>query len=277
MRASRAFRGGLFIMSKSGGLKPRAVAGKPSVTRLTHSSWTGMRASGKPTAAVRKMLETQKKQRDEEQWLQKSVCVCVCLNKLIVFTKRLLQHLKKSGIWWTVSCCYKWPCLPPLQPQWWQSCHRPAPSQRRSLPRLSPSPWRCRSQPSSEQEHRSLRHQSDGKKNRKSSIIITLFVIFVTCLECGPFPHHGCDLIIWLQVLHNFRFMWRLHTSKAAGLDHSVSLCSRWQVVKLSASEGHAGHVIVLAKNADASADGHRRSCNIGQRHYNTWRSTDLF
>lgn len=44
------------MMSKSGGLKPRAVAGKPSVTRLTQSSWTGMRASGKPRAAVRKML-----------------------------------------------------------------------------------------------------------------------------------------------------------------------------------------------------------------------------
>lgn len=44
------------MISKSGGLKPRAVAGKPSVTRLTQSSWTGIRASGMPNAAVRKML-----------------------------------------------------------------------------------------------------------------------------------------------------------------------------------------------------------------------------
>ena len=44
-------------MSGSGGLKPRAVAGRPSVTRLTQRSWTGMRASGRPMAAVRKMLK----------------------------------------------------------------------------------------------------------------------------------------------------------------------------------------------------------------------------
>lgn len=44
------------MMSRSGGLKPRAVAGKPSVTRLTHNSWTGIRASGMPSAAVRKIL-----------------------------------------------------------------------------------------------------------------------------------------------------------------------------------------------------------------------------
>ena len=45
------------MMSTSGGLKPRAVAGRPSVTRLTHRSWTGMRASGSPRAAVRKILK----------------------------------------------------------------------------------------------------------------------------------------------------------------------------------------------------------------------------
>ena len=44
------------MMSRSGGLKPSAVAGRPSVTRLTQSSWTGIRASGRPRAAVRKML-----------------------------------------------------------------------------------------------------------------------------------------------------------------------------------------------------------------------------
>ena len=45
------------MMSRSGGLKPRAVAGKPSVTRFTHNSWTGIKASGIPRAAVRKILE----------------------------------------------------------------------------------------------------------------------------------------------------------------------------------------------------------------------------
>lgn len=56
IRGSRALRGGLLMMSRSGGLKPSAVAGRPSVTRLTQSSWTGIRASGKPSAAVKKML-----------------------------------------------------------------------------------------------------------------------------------------------------------------------------------------------------------------------------
>ena len=44
------------MMSRSGGLKPRAVAGRPSVTKLTQSSCTGIKASGRPKAAVRKIL-----------------------------------------------------------------------------------------------------------------------------------------------------------------------------------------------------------------------------
>lgn len=70
MRGSLALRGGLLMMSKSGGLKPRAVAGRPSVTRLTHSNCTGIRASGNPKAAVRKMLRQSHKkvvQSDLEQ------------------------------------------------------------------------------------------------------------------------------------------------------------------------------------------------------------------
>lgn len=62
MRGSLGERGSLPMMSRSGGLKPRAVAGRPSVTRLTHSSWTGIRASGRPRAAVRKIL----REMDEE-------------------------------------------------------------------------------------------------------------------------------------------------------------------------------------------------------------------
>merc|ERR1719419_887766 len=58
IRGSLGERGGLPMMSRSGGLKPRAVAGRPSVTRLTHSSWTGIRASGRPRAAVRKIQTT---------------------------------------------------------------------------------------------------------------------------------------------------------------------------------------------------------------------------
>ena len=36
------------MMSASGGLNPRAVAGSPSVTRFTHSSCTGFSTSGMP-------------------------------------------------------------------------------------------------------------------------------------------------------------------------------------------------------------------------------------
>lgn len=37
-KESSDFLGGFFIMSLSEGLKPRAVAGGPSVTKLTHNS-----------------------------------------------------------------------------------------------------------------------------------------------------------------------------------------------------------------------------------------------
>ena len=47
--------GDLSMMSKSGGLKPKAVAGKPSVTKFTHNNCTGITASGKPKAAVKKI------------------------------------------------------------------------------------------------------------------------------------------------------------------------------------------------------------------------------
>lgn len=45
-------------MSRSGGLKPRAVAGGPSVTRFTQRSCTGIRPSGMPKAAVRNIDAT---------------------------------------------------------------------------------------------------------------------------------------------------------------------------------------------------------------------------
>lgn len=64
IRGSLGDRGSLPIMSRSGGLKPNAVAGSPSVTRLTHSSWTGIRASGRPRAAVRKILKTFGEKKD---------------------------------------------------------------------------------------------------------------------------------------------------------------------------------------------------------------------
>jgi len=53
---SLLLRGGVFITAWSGLLKPRAVAGRPSVTKLTHKSWTGIKASGIPSNTVKKIL-----------------------------------------------------------------------------------------------------------------------------------------------------------------------------------------------------------------------------
>lgn len=61
MSGSFGDRGAFPMISKSGGLKPRAVAGRPSVTRFTHNNCTGIRASGKPRAAVRKILTGKEK------------------------------------------------------------------------------------------------------------------------------------------------------------------------------------------------------------------------
>lgn len=45
-------------MSTSAGLNPRAVAGGPSVTKFTQSNCTGIKHSGMPNAAVKKMEMT---------------------------------------------------------------------------------------------------------------------------------------------------------------------------------------------------------------------------
>lgn len=57
INGSFAFLGAFFIMSTSGGLKLSAVAGGPSVIKLTHNNWTGINASGIPNAAVKKILK----------------------------------------------------------------------------------------------------------------------------------------------------------------------------------------------------------------------------
>lgn len=44
------------MASGSGGLKPRAVAGGPSVTRLTHSRCSGVSGSGRPRRVAKKIV-----------------------------------------------------------------------------------------------------------------------------------------------------------------------------------------------------------------------------
>ena len=50
------------MMSPSAGLKPRAVAGGPSVTRFTHNNWTGTSPSGRPT-----LVRSERESRAEEK------------------------------------------------------------------------------------------------------------------------------------------------------------------------------------------------------------------
>jgi len=81
------------MISRSGGLKPRAVAGRPSVTRLTQSSCTGIRASGIPRAAVRKMQTTcQNLPRD-------FFCTAKCLNRalLLLLSQGCSKHSHRAS------------------------------------------------------------------------------------------------------------------------------------------------------------------------------------
>lgn len=50
--------GAFFMISLSGGLNPKAVAGGPSVTKLTQRSCTGIKPSGMPKAAVKNIHAT---------------------------------------------------------------------------------------------------------------------------------------------------------------------------------------------------------------------------
>lgn len=97
MRGSFGLRGGLSMISRSGGLKPRAVAGRPSVTRLTQSSWTGIRASGRPRMAVRKMLEKDSEgdtQRSAED-IRPKVKQCPYPSGFPFLTRRLLPRWRR--------------------------------------------------------------------------------------------------------------------------------------------------------------------------------------
>lgn len=58
-------------MSLSGGLNPRAVAGGPSVAKLTQRSYTDVKPSGIPKRAVMNMLATSP-MLDEIRYLMKA-------------------------------------------------------------------------------------------------------------------------------------------------------------------------------------------------------------
>ena len=51
-------RGGRFITFRSGGSSPRAMAGRPSVTRLMSRIWMGSSTTGIPMRIPRNMVST---------------------------------------------------------------------------------------------------------------------------------------------------------------------------------------------------------------------------
>ncbi len=50
-------RGGRSMMSGSGGSTPRAMAGRPSVTRFTHKIWMAVSGSGRPIRLATNMIK----------------------------------------------------------------------------------------------------------------------------------------------------------------------------------------------------------------------------
>mmetsp|Transcript_34918 Transcript_34918/g.84507 ORF Transcript_34918/g.84507 Transcript_34918/m.84507 type:complete len:86 (-) Transcript_34918:2737-2994(-) len=57
MIGSSLGRGGASIISGDGGLKPNAVAGGPSVTKLTHRRCIAVNGSGNPARVAKKMAQ----------------------------------------------------------------------------------------------------------------------------------------------------------------------------------------------------------------------------
>lgn len=88
---------------------------------------------------------------------------------------------------------------------------------------------------------------------------------------CKPYrpltSHHGCDLVERLQVSNYFGLVRWLDAGKAPGAFHRLSLLLGRQVVKLAARVRLPLHVLLLAEDADASADGHGRAFVVSRDH----------
>lgn len=81
--------------------------------------------------------------------------------------------------------------------------------------------------------------------------------LMLTLLQFFMSSHHGCDLIESLQVLDDLGLVGWLHSGEAASLLDGVLLIVWRKVVKLTTSEGLAGDILILAEDANATADGH--------------------
>lgn len=84
-------------------------------------------------------------------------------------------------------------------------------------------------------------------------------------------PHHGCNLVEGLQVRHDLGFVSRLDASEASGPFDSLPLGVGQKVVKLAACVRLPRHVLILAEDADALADGHRGALVVPGDHDDTY------
>lgn len=68
--------------------------------------------------------------------------------------------------------------------------------------------------------------------------------------------HHGSDVIVTLQVLHDLGLVGWLNAGEAASPADSLGLLVQGQVVKLTSGVGLSFNVLLLGEDANATADG---------------------
>ena len=113
-------RGGRRITSGSGGSTPRAIAGRPSVTRLIKRIWIGRSGSGSRMTA--------RQEHDQHLAGVAGQQVVDELADVVVDAPALLARPRR----------------------WWRSCRRPGPCPTPPWSRRCPCcPWRCRCRPPS--------------------------------------------------------------------------------------------------------------------------------
>lgn len=79
--------------------------------------------------------------------------------------------------------------------------------------------------------------------------------------------YHRSDLVKSLQELDDLGLVGRLDAGKTASVSHGIALSRGREFVKLSSSEGHVLHIVLLGQDADAAADSHSRAFVIPSDH----------
>lgn len=98
-------------------------------------------------------------------------------------------------------------------------------------------------------------------------MVFGLLSYFICSIQ---FTYHGSDLIKALKKLNDLAFVGGLDTCITASLTHSFSLLVQWQVIKLTASESTACHILIITEDANTAADSHSGTLVI------TWEGEKL-